>query len=454
MDERYTRLFALSEKYYAEGAPLLIAAGALLKDNRTGKVLAQIKFKNISSKTIKAVKVSVKAFDVSGAELQGVEEYQYLDLSAARDMEFGQKNAIVLPDDVTRSFSCECKSVVFSDGTSWEANGAEWRTLIQPQTLQKKLGGLAAQYQRETIGNAQFVTTDDRDLWICACGEINRQDEEKCHACRSEKSALLSKLDIDALKEHDAAFQKEESEKKAKSEARQREKKQKYTKIGIISAACAVVVIAAIVVITRVIVPSVKYNSAVSLMDEGKYDEAIAAFEELGDYKDSAEKIAIRDNYNTAVDSMWTSISTAYELLNQLPDNYKDVAELKAKCEPYIPYCGSFNWGSKKGVHFDSDFCFIDITEDIVLWNYDDDGVLIATIDNVEYPYFYSSNRVEGMCVTNEIAGFMTAKVTFKDDKITMEFSWYENTVRDMDGNILEKENLHEEEPIAAIPAE
>ena len=309
MDERYTRLFALSEKYYAEGAPLLIAAGALLKDNRTGKVLAQIKFKNISSKTIKAVKVSVKAFDVSGAELQGVKKYQYLDLNAVRDMEFGQKNAIVLPDDVTRSFSCECKSVVFSDGTSWEANGAEWRTLIQPQTLQKKLGGLAAQYQRETIGNAQFVTTNDRDLWICACGEINRQDEEKCHACRSEKSALLSKLDIDALKEHDAAFQKEESEKKAKSEARQREKKQKYTKIGIIAAACAVVVIAAIVVITRVIVPSVKYNSAVSLMDEGKYDEAIAAFEELGDYKDSAEKIAIRDNYNTAVDSMWTSIS-------------------------------------------------------------------------------------------------------------------------------------------------
>ena len=63
MDERYTRLFALSEKYYAEGAPRLIAAGALLKDNRTGKVLAQIKFQNISPKTIKAVKVSVWAIN-------------------------------------------------------------------------------------------------------------------------------------------------------------------------------------------------------------------------------------------------------------------------------------------------------------------------------------------------------------------------------------------------------
>lgn len=452
MSERYQKLFALSENLYAESAPLLIAAGALLKDNQTGKVLAQIKFKNISAKTIKAVKVSVNAFDVSGAELQGVAEHQYLDLSAARDTEFGQKNAIILPDKVTRSFSCECKSVVFSDGTGWEANGAEWRTLIQPQALQKKLGGLVAQYRRDTVKQAQFVATDDRDLWICACGVINRQDEEKCHACHSEKTALLAALDTDILKKHNDEYNKVKAEREAKQAEEDKKKKAKTKKISIIAAACAAVVIAAIVVITQVIVPSGKYNTAVALMNEGKYDEAIDIFEELGDYRDSAEKVAIKDIYKDATDSMETSILTAYELLNQLPDDYKDVAELKEKCELYIPYCGYFNWGSKDGISFYSDFHFSDDTT--VYWDYDDDGLLTITVDNVEYPYFGSSNLVTDMCVTNDIDKFITASVTFTDGKIAMGFSWYESIISDMEGNILEKENLHEEEPIVAIPAE
>ena len=40
MSERYTKLFDLSENLYTESAPVVIAAGAILKDNQTGKILA------------------------------------------------------------------------------------------------------------------------------------------------------------------------------------------------------------------------------------------------------------------------------------------------------------------------------------------------------------------------------------------------------------------------------
>ena len=43
MSERYSKLSALPENLYSTGAPVIIAAGALLKDNQTGKVLAQLK---------------------------------------------------------------------------------------------------------------------------------------------------------------------------------------------------------------------------------------------------------------------------------------------------------------------------------------------------------------------------------------------------------------------------
>lgn len=69
MSERYTKLFSLPKNLYIPGAPVLLAAGALLKDNQTETTLAQLKFRSISMKTIKAVIAAVDAFDVSGAAL-------------------------------------------------------------------------------------------------------------------------------------------------------------------------------------------------------------------------------------------------------------------------------------------------------------------------------------------------------------------------------------------------
>lgn len=55
-----------------------------------------------------------------------------------------------------------------------------------------------------------------------------------------------------------------------------------------------VVLIACVVgwfVVTRVI-PNNKYQRAVALRENGQYDDAIAAFAELGEYSDANEQIA------------------------------------------------------------------------------------------------------------------------------------------------------------------
>ncbi len=59
----------------------------------------------------------------------------------------------------------------------------------------------------------------------------------------------------------------------------------------IVISAVASVVIAAIVVGIIVIAPLVQYNNAVSLMEQRKYEDAIAIFEGLQQYKDSADMI-------------------------------------------------------------------------------------------------------------------------------------------------------------------
>ena len=72
----------------SEGAPVLIAAGALLKDNEIGKVLAQLKIQNISGKPIKAATVKLAPADTTGKPLGDEIQHQYLDLNAGRDADF------------------------------------------------------------------------------------------------------------------------------------------------------------------------------------------------------------------------------------------------------------------------------------------------------------------------------------------------------------------------------
>ena len=55
MSERFSRIFSLAENLYSEGSPIIIKAGALLKDNETNMLIAQLKMQSISDKMIKLV---------------------------------------------------------------------------------------------------------------------------------------------------------------------------------------------------------------------------------------------------------------------------------------------------------------------------------------------------------------------------------------------------------------
>ena len=120
MSERYKRLFALPENLHTEVAPVVIAAGALLKDNQTGRVLAQLKLKNVSEETIKSVKVSIQAFGKSGVEAKEI-HYEYANISVKSGEEFGSKTPIELNNKILY-YSAVITEVLFENGTAWKTN--------------------------------------------------------------------------------------------------------------------------------------------------------------------------------------------------------------------------------------------------------------------------------------------------------------------------------------------
>lgn len=137
MSERYTRLFSLPENIGQDGCPVLISAGALLKDNNTGKVLVQLKLRNISEQVIKSVKIKVNAYDTAGGSLNGVEDFSYLDLAVERDGEFGSKTPVILPDKTTRSVSIEILSVVYESSEVYQAINGVATDFIDNKTAEK-----------------------------------------------------------------------------------------------------------------------------------------------------------------------------------------------------------------------------------------------------------------------------------------------------------------------------
>lgn len=313
MSERFEKLFSLPENLYAEGSPVLISAGNLLKDAQTGKVLAQLKLKNLSAKTVKAARLILSALDTMGQPLDSETEKEYLDLSVKQGEEFGQKTAIPLPDLSTRGYTVQVTRVIFADNSTWDGTSEAWEPLPVAENLSLKLGDaeLAKQYRLKYGGKCDVSPQEHKDLWRCACGTWN--SGAKCYCCGNEKNALLN-LDLAALiAEKDARLTREKEEREAKeaedkaareakeAEAAVRAKKAKKTLAIVLPV--LVVIVAALLIVTQVIIPNGNYNAAKALLDAGQFDDAIAAFEALDGYKDSAEQINIAREAKTEAEN-------------------------------------------------------------------------------------------------------------------------------------------------------
>ena len=359
--EKYSRVFHFDDPLYLKNSPLVILAGAILKNNETDEVVAQLKLKNISNSKIKAVEVLLTLYDPAGEVQEKKINYDFLDLNIYRNGEFGSKEAISLPYKNTRSFDIFIKKVIFDNDEVW-TNNKKYYKLSKQKKLNTILESTEIDYFKKKFGdNSEFVPYVEKDIWYCCCGNINTIEEKKCYCCGVEKSNTsnidFEKIKIEALYDlsnnyletsnyklikeakHNFEVLKEYKDSKMKidecinklNELSNKNKKNK--KIAVFMGIITVLIIITGIVLTTIFnnrKMESRYEEANKLFNEKKYSESIIIFDELGIYKDSKSKKIEAENeliYLKAEDyfdnGQFYSAYLEYKTINK----YKDSSE-------------------------------------------------------------------------------------------------------------------------------
>lgn len=153
MSERYVKLYSTDNNLYVDDSPIVIRAGALQKDNTSGKVFAQLKLQNVSEKTISYVKVILTSIDAAGNGLGDPISYEYLDLNISDTTPFGTKQPLRFPNHSTRSFKVGVSTVVFSDGTVWSCDNTDWASVSADSVMSVQLSTKDAYQQALALIN-------------------------------------------------------------------------------------------------------------------------------------------------------------------------------------------------------------------------------------------------------------------------------------------------------------
>lgn len=301
MSNRFEKLYSLPSPLYAPSMPVIIVAGALLKDTQTNKVLAQLKFKSISPKEIKAVTVSLLPLDTANQPLGEKETHQILDLAASRDAEFGQKSPLYFSNNTTRAYRVIVEKVTFSDNTVWKSTDTPLSDLPAQKTAADMFSDdeLEKQYKLEYGERATYIADTCSDLWRCNCGAINHRDEQSCHSCNMASAKALS-FDLKKLKSNCKVRVEQEHQAAERIYVARKAANKKHIRIALISFASIMACIIFSYIVVSIVIPTIRYNNATKLYDAKEYQAAATAFASLGGYKDSANMV-LESQYQDAI---------------------------------------------------------------------------------------------------------------------------------------------------------
>lgn len=337
---KYEKVFSLAPMLYTQGSPVIIEAGALHKDTTNSNIIAQLKFKSIINKDIKALTVELAPIDAFDNKIDEAVKHQYLDLKVKRNQEFASKEAIAMPNNSTRAFGIKSINVMFADGTNQAIENANWESLPTQKNLELKDYEKEYYLKKFNISN-MFRVEPHKDLWLCSCGNVNNENEEDCFKCGNKKSELI---DTEAFENNALKFKAEKEEKiKKETEEKQIKTSQEAKKKRIAIILVVTITVFAIVVgiVSSNLHKAKMYEHGIQLVSDKQYEQAYEMLKGLDNYKDanvylSTCHIHNKYDYRLSKEDLFFK-DDVIPIKNDIETNYSNSPD----AEQYIAYCNA-----------------------------------------------------------------------------------------------------------------
>lgn len=360
----------IKEDLYKEGSPVIIRSGTIF--NQDNQFLVNLIIKNISNKVINSIKLDLHIFNKANNEIEVVRDYIYLVKKMERDDEIGKDIFIALSKENPFTIGVAVTNVDFDDGDVFQSSNSIWfQSLPKAITLYEKFENneTVEQFKRDFVKDfaekknviPNIVPFVYKDLWCCSCQAINH-DGESCHNCGAQylaqhehvsnriiietnlteyKNEIArqnqikrdeAKRKVEQLRATKEKAEQDALEEKARLEQEQIAFKRKRKIILSITIPAFILVCLYLYLLAVYIIPTNKYNDALEMLSADEYEEAIAVFEELEDFSNSAEMV-IESKYLKAEylyeNESYTEAVVVYETIADLKDVEQEINEAK-----------------------------------------------------------------------------------------------------------------------------
>lgn len=263
---------------------------------------------NLSDKVVTSIQVTLACFDREDMLLfRQTERIQGLKAGV------GERFSIMLLPTQWRDVEgvdLIIEKVWFDDATIWRHGNAPL-TQYTPNTLPngRTLDQLRFVAGKDATG---FPQVQDQ-VWLCVCGRANPIESQRCCRCERRRDAVFASFSQENVRQVIAVHEQKlaETARRArednsmlveaqeKQRIAKRRRRRQAVKLGL-SAAC-ILAVAAVVIIWGI--PTMRYNAALRLLRDGQYNDARAAFSQMGDYR-SAEAQLVECDYQEAKASL------------------------------------------------------------------------------------------------------------------------------------------------------
>lgn len=301
---------------------------------REDSPVCELTMYNLSDKVIVSMEVTLTLMDASQEELCRV-IYRAHDLHGQAEKPFLM--AVPVEEDVKpASAEVVVEKIWFDDNSVWRRG----KTPLSEYTSNALPNSRSLEELRYIAGkDAVGYPEEQSGLWLCVCGRPNMNGSRICIRCHRNRTEVFADLTREAvqkqteLRERQLALKGKQARESASRHQAQREKeyeaKQRKRRRNTLIASAVALCLAGAYGTVFHLLPYLNYRSALGLMDAGQYDDAIAAFANMGDYGDAAANIT-RCTYLQAAAQLDTADADALVSLRETLSNLGDYEDAPA----------------------------------------------------------------------------------------------------------------------------